>query len=115
MIASGREFNWEQGMNKDYPDDVEEPYPKGNFTYLQQQVNKWTAPEVALLVQRFVANPPLVRSELVKELGLGTEYAANLFAMVLFWCNGLVRSKPTMFSFEMTRFFNIAQELPMEL
>jgi len=70
--------------------------------------------EVALLLKRFMDNPTQTRHEVRGVLGLQDELAAELFAVIIFLCDGILRLNQTIPA-PATRFFGIASQLPMEL
>jgi hypothetical protein len=75
--------------------------------------------EVVSLLETFIANPQLVRYQVREKLGMLDEMAAEIFALVIFACDGLLRLKstsvaPTTF-LPASRFFAMAARLPMEL
>jgi len=94
--------------------------------------------EVVMMLERFRANPALTRYDIRLGLGLAVELAAELFALVVFLCDGLLQLKPvvsnpvtssssssssspssisaiTIGASGAVRFFEIAQRLPLEL
>ena len=75
---------------------------------------KYRYNEVVSLLERFKADPTQTKSEIRKELCWFDEMAADMFALVIFLCDGLMRiSEET--TNEAARFFRIIQRLPMEL
>ena len=81
---------------------------------LQEESN----PEVASLLERFLANPAQTRHELRVKLGV---LAADVFALTVFLCDDLLQLKPAPLastnptSAAATRFFAIISAVPMEL
>ena len=75
-------------------------------------------PEVVSLLERFVANPAHTRHELRVRLGVLDELAAEVFALTVFLCDGLLHLKLASHlatAAAASRFFAIASKLPMEL
>jgi len=70
--------------------------------------------EAVSVLQRFIANPALTRHELRVRLGFTEALAAEVFALTVFLCDGLLQLKPAIVT-TTTRFFAIAKRLPMEL
>lgn len=71
---------------------------------------------VASLLKRFKANPQVTRYEVGLELGFSDEMAAEVFALVVFLCDGLLElEEEKMTATGDSRFFRIARMLPMEL
>jgi len=70
--------------------------------------------EVVTLLERFKENPEETRHAMRVELGLLDEMAAEMFALVVFVCDGLLQVKDTTPS-PAARFFSIAKRLPLEL
>jgi len=110
LIASGKDLG---DMNR-----------KGHF-YLEET---YTALEIAReeknteavgLLERFVSNPMQTRHEIRVKLGFPDELAAEIFALTVFLCEGLLQLKSPLataaFNPDATRFFSIASKLPMEL
>jgi len=74
--------------------------------------------EVASLLERFIDNPTQTRRAIRVKLGVLDEQAAEVFALTVFICDGLLQLKPassTTTSLPAARFFTIATRLPMEL
>ena len=76
--------------------------------------------EVVSLLERLIANPALTRHELRLKLGMLDELAAAVFALTVFLCDELLQLKPAPLdspdtAAHATRFFAIAERLPMEL
>ena len=87
---------------------------------------KYTALEIArlqdktdpiTLLERFTANPAQIRHELRAKLGVLTETAADLFALIIFLCEGLVLVKLALVPSNpaAVRFMIITRRLPMEV
>ena len=74
-------------------------------------------PEVMSLLERFVANPAQTRHELRVRLGVLDDLAAEVFALTVFLCDGLLHLKLAshLATAAASRFFAIASKLPMEL
>ena len=70
--------------------------------------------EVVTLLERFKENPVETRHVVRVELGLVDELAADVFAMVVFVSDGLLKTNDTTPS-PAARFFSIAAQLPLEL
>ena len=74
--------------------------------------------EVVLLLERFMRDPALTRHELRVRLGMLDELAAEIFALTVFLCDGLLQLKPashpTAFA-AAVRFFSMVSKLPLEL
>ena len=102
-IASGREVDL--GILGDWKVDV-----------VRRAMNKRHG-DVATLLKRFKKFPGETRHQVRVELGLVDELAAEMFALVIFFSDGLLqikkrvntKSKPA------ARFFRIASRLPLEL
>ena len=73
--------------------------------------------EVVTLLERFQENPVKTRHVVRLELGWYNEAAAQMFALVVFVSDGLLKTKATgvKAGARRTRFFNIAAQLPLEL
>jgi hypothetical protein len=71
-------------------------------------------PRVLPFLERFYANPGAVRREVQSELGMPEAQAARLFALVVFFCDGLLRPRRRDRS-KRARFLAITQKLPIEL
>jgi len=74
---------------------------------------QWKKIEVVALLERFKENPVETRHALRVELGWYNELAAEMFAMVVFVSDGLLKIKDAASS--AARFFKIAMQLPLEL
>ena len=78
---------------------------------------------IATLLRRFKAHPEQIRREVRVKLGFPDELAAEVFALAVFLCDGLLQLKPASSPATIpnpattaaTRFFVIAKRLPMEL
>ena len=115
LIASGRDLG--DVKNKRGKHWVEEQ----GYNALET-AREIPAPGVVLLLERFMANPALTRHELRVELEFPDELAADLFAVIVFLCDGLLQSKPALAATFSNpgatgalRFFAIASKLPREL
>jgi len=72
--------------------------------------------KTALLLERFAADPERTRFEVRVELGDTKEFVTELFAVIIFYCDGhLAIRDPTAKTEVRTRFFDMAKALPMEL
>jgi hypothetical protein len=71
--------------------------------------------EVTSLLERFMDHPTQTRHEVRAELGLVNVEAAELFAMVVFICDDLLKVKTLPTDSRVLRFFNMITKLPMEL
>jgi hypothetical protein len=99
-IASGREMDLGEFGNQ-YNDAIE-------------IAKKWRWVEVADLLAGFCVNPEGTRYEVKMGLGLFQETAAEFFALMIFFCDGLLEIKEDNTN-EASRFFRMAKELPIEL
>jgi len=103
-IASGREM------------DLGQPGNKWTDAIGAARESYWGADVVAVL-ERFKENPEETRDQMRLEVGWDKETAAEVFALVVFVSDGLLRvylgnqSTPT----RAARFFTIAKRLPLEL
>ena len=70
--------------------------------------------EVVTLLEIFKENPMETRHTVRVELGWYDLAAAEMFALVVFLCDGLLQIKETALT-PAARFFNIARSLPLEL
>jgi len=72
--------------------------------------------EVVLLLEGFRDHPELTRHQLKLEFGMYLEIASDIFALVIFLCDGLlqIKDEDAATSKEL-RFLKIARALPMEL
>ena len=71
--------------------------------------------EVVTLLERFKANPVETRHAVRVEINWYDEAAAEMFALVVFVSDGLLRTKDTTVTTSAARFFSIARRLPLEL
>jgi len=76
--------------------------------------------EVVSLLKKFMANPEQTRHEVRAKLGVLDEVAAEVYALTIFLCDGLLQLKPASHpavtaAAAATRFFLIVKRLPMEL
>jgi len=76
--------------------------------------------DIGLLLEKFMVNPAQIRHELQVKLGVLDEFAAEIFALTVFLCDGLLQLRPpTLITSSSNpaavRFFTIAKRLPMEL
>ena len=118
LIASGRDLgDIENKTGKNWDDEGWKDY---TALEIAREKNKT---EVISLLERFLANPALIRHELRVKLGVLDELAAEVFALTVFLCDELLRFKPASHlaatpdhaTTAATRFFAIAAKLPMEL
>ena len=72
-------------------------------------------PEMISLLERFIANPVQTQYELRVVLGLPGSLASQVFALVVFLCDDLLKIKETQTQTAIGRFFAMAIRLPMEL
>jgi len=100
-IASGRE------MDLGKPGDVSRTDAIGG-------AKKGGKKEVVTLLERFKKFPVETRHAMRVELGLLDELAAEMFALVVFFSDGLLKINETTRS-PAARFFQIATQLPLEL
>ena len=72
---------------------------------------------IVSVLRKFMANPERTRHDLRVKLGLQNGLAAEVYALSVFLCDGLLRFKPALTTNEAAalRFFTIATRLPMEL
>ena len=118
LIASGRDLG--DIMNKKgnhWSDDKD-------YTALEI-ATEYKRTEAVSILERFIANPMLIRYEVRVKLGVLDELAAELFASTVFLCDDLLQLKLASHSVATfhtatattaaTRFFVIAKRLPMEL
>jgi len=103
-IASGRE------MDLGKPGDVDKTDAIGGA----KESNKT---EVVTLLERFKSDPSQTRHQVRVDLGLVDDLAAEIFAVVVFVSDGLLKTNATgvKAGAKRTRFFNIARRLPLEL
>jgi len=102
-IASGREMDLRE------PGDV----GKTDAIGVAKMLGKT---EVATLLEKFKSDATQTRHAVRVELGLIDELAAEMFAMVVFVSDGLLKIKNLVDSTPAAaRFFNIATQLPLEL
>ena len=71
--------------------------------------------EVVTLLERFKENPEETRYRMRVKLGCHDDLAAEVFALVVFVSDGLLRIKVTTTATPAVRFFAIATQLPLEL
>ena len=103
-IASGREL------------EIAPPGGEGNYKVdAIAAAKRMDRLEVVALLENFKTQPDQTRYEIRVELGYFDELAANLFALIIFLCDGLLNIKQSEGMNKLGRFFNIARQLPMEL
>ena len=106
LIASGKDIGIENKKGKAFGQD---------YTVLEIARERGKT-EVMSLLERFIADPALIRHELRVKLGMLDELAAEVFVLTVFLCDGLLQLKPASHpAAAATRFFAIASKLPMEL
>jgi len=111
-IASGRDLNL--GRPGHFPSDaIMEARNHRNVLRPHQEPQRMRKTKVATLLERFKENPVGTRFDVRMGLGLRAEIAAELFALVVFVSDGILR-RPQMET-PATRFFGIATQLPLEL
>jgi hypothetical protein len=84
---------------------------------------KYGSHKMVSMLKGFEVNPRQIKHDIQVELGFCDALAAELFAMTVFLCDGLLKltirrahhSGPLLPQTNATRFFVIAQRLPMEL
>jgi len=106
FIASGRDFAWERKGKVDRASQRVTPLEIAAFN---------CHPEVVSMLNRFFADRVGTRREISLELGMPDPLAADLFATVVFLCDGFLNLRPSFVSSPSGRFFSIVSRLPMEL
>jgi len=107
LVASGRD------LGKLCP---EEDWPAALFMWPRGQGQlKWRPESIAPFLERFGANPTQTRHEVRVKLGIPEAVASELFAVVVFLCDGLLQLQQHPGISPTGRFFSITQRLPMEL
>jgi len=101
-IASGRE------MDLGKPGDVDR-------TDVIGVAKKYDNTEVVTLLERFKSDAAQTRHAIRVELGLLDDLAAEMFALVVFVSDGILRINHTTTPSPAARFFEIARRLPLEL
>ena len=80
---------------------------------------KYNRNGVLSVLKRFTTNPAQTRREVRTKLGVLDELAAELFALTVFMCDGLLQLNPalaiTISGIDVVRFFASMKRLPMEL
>jgi hypothetical protein len=75
--------------------------------------------EIESLLVKFMANPELIRHQVQVKLGLSDAIAAEIFALTIFLCDGLLKLNTTPITsaavVNATPFFEITSKLPMEV
>jgi len=71
--------------------------------------------EVVTLLERFKENPVETRHAMRVELGWYDQLAAEMFALVVFVSDGLLKIKDTTTTTPAVRYFSIAAQLSLEL
>jgi len=90
-------------------------YDGTNWTTSLEIAGELGFTEIISLLERFTANPAQVQYELRVELGLPASLASELFAVVVFLCDDLLKIRHVETQTSAGRFFSIAAMLPMEL
>jgi len=118
LLASGKELEDFERLRGMHVDDGKD------YTALEIAREKNNTGTASLL-ERFAINPALTRHELRVKLGMVAELAAEVFALTVFLCDGLLQLKPPPLAAASTptdavvgdvlRFFTIAAKLPLEL
>ena len=74
-------------------------------------------PKIVSVLERFVINPTQTCYELRVKLGFSDALAIEVFVLIVFLCDGFLQLKPSKntSNHAATRFFTIAQRLPIEL
>ena len=117
LIASGRELGDVKNKKGKHWDDQE-------YTALEIATKKDQAKATSVL-ERFIANPAQTRYEIRVKLEVLDEVVTEVFALIIFLCDGLLQLKPAsepavtlnqaVATAGATRFFVIVKRLPMEL
>jgi len=110
-IASGREIDL--GTAGDDETDAIGAAKKRAFWYIDDLKTRKT--EVETLLERFKNDATETRHAVRVELGWYDDVAAEMFALVIFVSDGLLRTKDTTIPTPAARFFSIAAQLPLEL
>jgi len=106
MIASGRHVEWGK-MGKPWgSDELQAP-----VDIAQREGHE----ETATLLEEFLSNPEKLRHRVKLELGILDELAADMFAVVVFLCDDLLKTRSLRTTHPATRFCHVAAALPMEL
>ena len=100
-IASGREMDLEKSEDVDKTDAI---------GIAKKNVER----EIVTLLESFMENAEETRHQVRVEIDWYDEAAAEMFALVVFQCDGLLQIKETALT-PAARFFNIARSLPLEL
>ena len=112
LIASGRDLG---DLDKKGKWSVTTEYSALEIAKARNQT------EVVALLERFIDNPTQTRHELRLRLGVRDELAAEVFALTVFLCDGLLQPRlpalaaPVNVPNPAARFFAIARKLPLEL
>ena len=91
--------------------------PGNSQTDALGEAKKYGETAVAPLLERFKENPEETRHRMRVQLGWYDEAAVEVFALVVFVCDGLLKTKATNVKAgaKRTRFFAIVARLPLEL
>ena len=119
FIASGRDLGDLGRKGRSYEDDQE-------YTVLEISRQKHWKVDVFRLLERFLKNPAQTRRDFRVRFGVLEELAAaELYALTVFLCDGLLQLKPAQAlvpsgpaaapTAAATRFFAMVSKLPMEL
>ena len=112
LIASGKDFG-----------DMDTQMGERGYTALEI-ARRGHRRQVVSLLERFRVNPAQTRHEVCAKLIFPGVLAADLFALVIFLCEGLLQPRPARVktraysaaaAADAVRFFAIASKLPMEL
>ena len=115
LIASGRDLGDVENKKGDW---------RGKDYSCLEIAREEKKTEAVSVLERFIANPALIRQEIRVKLGVLDELAAEVFALTVFLCDDLLQLKPASHlvatpdhaaAIAATRFFAIVSQLPMEL
>jgi len=108
LIASGRELGDVANVKGKWND---QEYTALETARTRKRVN------VVSVLEMFMANPTQTRHEVRVKFGFPDQVAAEVFALIVFLCDGVLQLKPALISSRPPglRFFAIACKLPIEL
>jgi len=117
---------WIAAVDSSHPNSPYQVFADKSATYdtARQQINHLISyrrrpdnEETISLFIRYNDKPEQVRLEVVTQLGRHRQLVAELFAVVIFFCDGLLQisENKNNTTAKVTRFFKIAIELPIEL